>query len=95
MSYKVIAIYWNNDSNELMDLPNVKTVTCGNDGLEVLGTSYAIGQLHQAVVDNPDKFTLADGPRKATERDFTNAIDFSQGNWPEFGDKKEVEDYLN
>lgn len=92
--YKVIAIYWNNDSDELRSLPDVSTVTCGNDGMMVLGTAQAIEALHQAVINNPDKFTLASGPRQAKDYDFSNAVDFSQGNFPEFETEDEVKEYL-
>jgi hypothetical protein len=91
---KVIAIYWNHDSNELRDLPDVKVVTCGSDGMEVLGNDVAIAELHEAVKENPDKFTLADGPRVAKESDFVNAVTFSQGNWPEFDTVNDVKQYI-
>lgn len=92
--YKVISIYWNNDSNELMSLPSVRTATCGNDGMEVIGTAQAIEALHQTVIGNPDKFTLASGPRQAQDYDFSNAVDFSQGNFPEFETEDQVKEYL-
>ena len=91
---KTVSIYWKNDSNELNDLPEAKVVTCGLDGMQVLGTDEAIEELADAVRDNPDKFEFGGEPRETTADDFRNAVEMSQSNWPEFGSAEEVRDYL-
>jgi hypothetical protein len=92
--YRTISIYWRNDSSDLRDLPEVRTVICGADGMQVLGTTEAIAELHQAVLVNPDKLKLGEAPRPATRRDFENALDFHRGAHPQFESVAEIEEYL-
>jgi len=90
---KTISIYWNNDSDELRLLPECRVVACGGDGMEVLGTDSEIDKLVEAVRSMPEHFTF-DGPTEAKAYDFTNAVEISRGNWPEFGSEAEVRAYL-
>lgn len=92
--FKTIAIYWKHNFDELLDLPNVRMVKCGNNGLEVLSTAGDIAELVQAVKKEPGKFSLGAEPEDAAFEDFLRAAEFSQGNWPEFDGVEDVKDYL-
>ena len=91
-----IAIYWNNDSSELQALPDVRVSTCGNDGMEVLGNDADIQALYKAVLENPDKYTLAQDPTAATKRDLEAVLEFNHPDraWPGFYTIDEVLEYL-
>lgn len=70
-----ISIFWKNDSNELFELPDVNVMTCGNDGMEVIGTRADIDELAEYVAERPDKYTT-DGIEQADESDIQTAIEF-------------------
>lgn len=81
--FEVISIYWNNDSSELMDLPDVVVATCGSDGMEVVGRREEIAKLREYVDEHPENYTLG-SHRNAEESDFAEAVRFSKGNFPEY-----------
>jgi len=91
---KTISIYWNSDSDDLLTLPDVPTVTCGNDGMQVLGPDWAIDELHRAVIEHPSQFTLASEPAMATDIDLAEAVAFSESGSPHFDSATEVESWL-
>jgi hypothetical protein len=49
-----ISIYWKNDINELMLLPDAEVFTSGSDGMQVIGKEDEIEKLRDAVNEHPD-----------------------------------------
>ncbi len=93
LQLEVIEIFWNNDSSELMDLPEAKVVTCGSEGMEVLGTAQEIAKLKSYVEENPNNLTLGSW-RDAEESDLLEAVRMNKDSFPEFSGVDDLKDYL-
>jgi hypothetical protein len=89
-----LVIYWENDSSELFLLNDVATMTCGNDGMEVLVSDFIATRIREIVAENPDCLTLHTD-ESATSADVEAAMEwYDMARPPRPGEEADIQTVL-